>query len=447
MIFTPKPKQEAMISFMEDHPRCAIWAYMGTGKTVSVLTVLQRHPTSGGKTLIIAPRRVVDNVWRQEASKWCHTSALKIVALTGPPKKRLELLNKEYDIALISIELTPWLYQTKAKFDSVVIDESVALKSYRGRKDAARAYSTHKLCLHAKRVIQLSGTPIPNGLQDVYGQMLVLDNGERLGRTFGRFASNYLDSYILPGPVPIIRYKAKRDGLANVMLKIKDVVLSINNDNKRLPLVIDIPVEMSPSALKTYRKLKADYVASHDAKLITAANSACITTKLLQVANGSVYDDAGNTVIIHGAKVEALQAIVDEYPDENVIVVYHFRCDAAIIKERFHGVIPNGVEDISRWNQNKIKMLIINASSLGEGVNLQHGGRIIIFFGLWWNLKEYQQVIERIGPNRQITSGYDRDVLVFRILTNMSIDDIVVSKLEAKADMQQRLINHLESKQ
>jgi SNF2 family DNA or RNA helicase len=463
VIFTPRPYQPIMRDHILNYPRCALHVEMGLGKTTSVLWALSDLQfVEEVHALVLAPLRVARSVWTEEAKKWDQFSHLKIVPILGDAKDRLAALREPADIHTINYENIPWLSEQvgdRWPWTTIVADEATRLKHFRlsgGRKSTStkvkvsknrttRARTLGKYALKkATRFIELTGTSVPNGLQDLWGQLWFLDFGERLGRTFTAFKNRWFYyesrwSYEM---------KMAPGAQEEIQKRISDICISLRAEDwfdLKKPIVVDVPVDLPSDAMNMYRQMEKMMYLEINNLEIEAFNAAAKSLKCLQLANGAIYtDDAQNWQSVHDVKLDALESIIEEASGMPVLVAYHFKSDLTRLKVRF----PKGRDlktkkDEDDWNAGKIPVLFAHPASAGHGLNLQHGGNIIVYFGHWWDLEQYQQILERIGPVRQMQSGYNRPVYVYNIRARNTVDDLVIQSRESKRKVQDILMEAL----
>ena len=437
--WVPHPYQREIVDHQLDLARGAVWAGMGLGKTVATLTAIDALQLAGeGPALVLAPLRVAQSTWPEEARKWSHLSGLDVVPIAGTPAERLAALRTDAAIHTINYEQIPWLVeQGEWKWSTVIADESTRLKSCRLRQGGMLAQALVRVAhAHVKRWINLTGTPAPNGLKDLWGQTWFLDRGVRLGSTYTAFTDRWF--YTDPSgygiqPLPTARQQIE-DRLRDVCLTI-DKGLDVDK-----PIVNQLYVDLPRKARQAYVDMEKTYFAELGAAgAIEAANAAAKSGKLLQLANGAVYtDDDGSWTEVHDAKLQALDSIIEEADGAPVLVAYHFRSDLARLLRAFPQaqVLDKDPATIRRWNAGKIPVLLAHPASAGHGLNLQDGGNTLVFFSLNWSLEEHDQIIERIGPTRQKQAGHDRPVYLHYILASGTLDDTVLDRLQSKRDIQ-----------
>lgn len=432
--------QNRMIDFIYNTPKCAIWAGLGLGKTITTLTAITDllDSLTVCKVLIIAPLRVANSVWHTEAKRWTHTKELTFSIVTGSEKERISALFKSADIYVINRENVQWLvehYKTKWPYDLVVIDESSSFKS----ASSQRFKALKKVRTLTDRMVQLTGTPSPNGLIDVWSQMFLLDGGERLGKTMSAYKMRFFQTGHNGYTLKLVN---NADKIIHKL--IDDMVISLNvDDYLQMPERIDtvMRVNMPPARLAEYKQLERDFIMQINDAEIVAYNAATLAGKLLQYCNGAMYtDELKNWTEIHTAKLDALDEILEDNQDENLLIAYNYKTDLIRLKARYPDavVLDNDPDIITRWNNGEIKMLLTHPASAGHGLNLQHGGCIIVWFGLNWSLELYQQFNGRL--HRQ---GQTKPVRVVHIVADGCIDDKVMRAIENKAQTQDELLNAL----
>ena len=452
--FTPRPYQELIIDHIIENPRCAIWAEMGVGKTVATLTALDTlQMVEDGPVLIVAPLRVATVTWPDEILKWEHLKGLNISVITGTEKDRVSAVRAPSQLYVTNYEQLVWLvayWGDKWPYKTVVLDESTKVKSFRLRQGGKRAQALGSIAhTRIKRMIQLTGTPASNGLKDLWGQLWFVDAGTRLGRSFSAFSQRWF----VPdrsgfGIAPM------KSAQAEIQEKLKDVCLTIAAKDwfdLRQPIVTNIEVILPVKARKHYNEMEKEMFTSLDTgHAIEAFNAAAKTQKCLQIANGAMYvgDGAIEWQELHKAKIEALDSVIEEAAGMPVLVAYHFKSDLARLMKAFPQgkQLDKNPQTIRDWNDGKVPLLFAHPASAGHGLNLQDGGNIIVFFGLNWNLEEHLQIIERIGPTRQLQAGYDRPVFIYRIIAKDTIDELVLERLETKKEVQEILMTAMKKR-
>ena len=447
MTFKPHDYQQEAMAHLYKVRRSALWMPMGGGKTVTTLTALDNLSLVEDvfPVLVLAPLRVARSTWPEEVKKWPHLSHLTVSVITGTPKQRERALAKEADIYCTNYDNLVWLRKELGDawpFKTVVADEFTRLKSYRIRQGGSRARALGQVAhTHVNRFIGLTGTPAPNGVKDLWGQIWFLDQGARLGRTFSAFEQRWFrkgyDGYSL---VPYDHTQKEVED------KLRDICLTVQGLQVDEPINSPVYVDLPPMARRVYDEMEKELFTVLNAEGVEAANAAVRTQKCLQLANGALYiDDNGNWEAAHEAKLDALESIIEEANGAPVLVAYNFKHDLARLQARFrHARVldadPNTIRD---WNAGRISILFAHPASAGHGLNLAAGGNILAFYGVNWNLEEHMQIIERIGPMRQKQAGYDRPVFVYPILARDTVDDLVMDRLTSKKSVQEVLLEAL----
>jgi SNF2 family DNA or RNA helicase len=453
-IFVPHDYQYPTMQFIRDNKRCGIWAPMGGGKTVCTLTALDQLTLVEDDifpALVIAPLRVARTVWGPELEKWKHLNHLRASIITGTPKEREKALTVDAQIMAINYENVPWLVEELGDdwpFHTVIPDEFTRLKGTRVTQGAKRGQALKKVAFDKiTRLIGLTGTPSPNGLKDLWGQTYFIDKGARLGDSFTAFENRWFqrgkDGYSLE---PMAHAESE------IHVKVHDVYITVKGLDVDEPIYNQVFVDLPDSVRKIYREMEKKKFTEIKGKGVGAANAAVKTSKLLQIANGFCYtgdsdisETKGQWEELHDAKIDALKSVIEEANGTPVLVAYNFVADL----ERLQKAFPNGrVLDAkpsteADWNAGKIPILFAHPASAGHGLNLQDGGNILVFFGVDWNLENFMQIIERIGPMRQKQSGYDRPVFVHLILARHTMDLGVYDRLVGKKSVQEALLDYM----
>ena len=389
------------------------------------------------KVLIIAPLRVARDTWPSEIKKWDHLKGLSYSVAIGSEKERIQALMQKTQIHIINRENVDWLVNKSGipfDYDMVVIDELSSFKSHQ----AKRFKSLLKVRPFVRRIVGLTGTPSSNGLMDLWAEFRILDNGKRLGR----YITHYRNSYFVPDKRNmdmIFSYKPAPGAEDMIYGRISDMTISMKScDYLKLPdcVLNEVPVYMDEKEYAVYDDFRAEMVAKVKDKEIDAANAAVLSGKLLQMANGAVYDEDKNVIHIHDRKLDALEDLIEGANGKPVLVAYWFQHDADRIKKRFQVREIKTSKDIEDWNASKIPVAIIHPASAGHGLNLQQGGSTMILFSMFWSLELYQQVLKRI--HRQ---GQTETVVIHHIIAKYTIDEDVMKALQKKEKTQNALID------
>jgi SNF2 family DNA or RNA helicase len=428
---------------------------MGMGKTVSSLEAIHRLFLAGeeGPVLVLAPKRVARSTWPGEVRKWPHLNYLRVSVIIGDVAERRRAAMVPADIYTCNYDNLPWLLEFFGEswpFRIVIADESTRLKSFRLRQGGKRAQALAKVAhTKIKRFVNLTGTPSPNGLVDLWGQNWFVDAGAALGRTFTAFTQRWFrqahDGY---GSEPTdFAQKQIEEAMRENTITI-DAKDWFDLDD---PIVRNIMVDLPPRARVLYKDMEKEMFMQINEHEIEAFNAASRTIKCLQLANGAAYVGEKNESyeIVHNEKLEALESIIEEAAGAPILVAYHFKSDLARLVKAFpKGVALDGnPETIDRWNEGKIPLMFLHPASAGHGLNLQDGGNILVFFGHWWNLEERLQVIERIGPVRQKQAGYDRPVFIYNIIARDTVDELVMARNESKRSVQELLLEAMKRRE
>lgn len=446
-VFTPHDYQRPAMQWLYAKPRCALWMPMGGGKTVTTLTSLENLSVVDDvyPVLVLAPLRVAKTTWPDEIAKWDHLKHLRVSTICGSAKERKAALDVEADIYTMNYDNLVWLVEELGDawpFKTVVADELTRLKSFRLRQGSKRAGALGKVA-HSKvgRFIGLTGTPNPNGLQDLWGQTWFIDKGDRLGRTFSAFTDRWFskgwDGFSLQ-PLPNAQKEIEN--------RLRDVCLTVDALPVEEPIHNPIYVELPRKARALYNDMEKHMFADLGEGGIEAANAAARTMKCLQIANGAAYvDEDGNWEEVHDAKLDALDSVIEEANGAPVMVAYHFKSDLARLQRRYpKGRVLDAQSDTIRdWNAGRVPLLFAHPASAGHGLNLAEGGNILAFFSLNWNLEEHLQIIERIGPMRQAQAGLKRPVFVHYLMAKNTVDDMILERLRSKKTVQEVLLEAL----
>lgn len=444
MNFKPYAYQQKGINWILEHERCGCLWDMGLGKTIVTLIAVEKliyDYLEVSKILIIAPIRVATSTWPDEIRKWKEVSHLRYSVVVGSPSQRKKALDTDADIYIINRENVVWLIDNhKWDFDMCVIDELSSFKN----NQAKRFKALRKYIGRCKRVVGLTGTPAPNGLMDLWPQMYLLDSGERLGKTIGRYREKYFkpgrsNGYIVYDYIPVNGAEEK------IYESISDICISMKKeDYLDMPTrkYIDIVVELDSKIIKRYKQFEKESIVelSQDETLI-ANNAAAICNKLQQISNGSVYTENKEVLDIHNHKLDALEDLIESANGQPVIVFYAFQHDRDKIQSRFDTYEIQSNDDVRKWNEGQIPILLAHPASIGHGLNLQYGGRIIIWYGLTWSLELYQQANDRL-----YRQGQDKTVLVYHIVGKGTVDERIIKALKSKENTQDALIEYMKNK-
>lgn len=466
--FKPHEYQRLAIEHQLNTPRNALWAGMGMGKTSATLTTVDALYNVYGETrptLVVAPLRVARSTWPDEVRKWTHLASLEVSPIVGTEAERLAALrNPNANVFTVNYENLPWLVEVldgRWPFANVVLDESTKLKGWRGSvqesktgkefvrgttgvRAKALAKVIHK---HTERVMLLTGTPSPNGLADLWGQLWFLDAGLRLGRTYGAFESRW---FFKQKQHPNDRYGiqvAHSFAQEQIQERLKDLCLTLDPADwfdLEEPRFVTVEVELPQRARALYQDMEREMFMQIDEHEVEAFNAAAKTVKCLQLANGAAYvgEDNAQWKEVHDVKLQALESIVEEAGGAPLLVAYNFKSDLARLKKAFpkHTMIAD--DDGKAFKTGRYPVGFAHPASVGHGIDgLQEVCHQVVFFGHWWNLEERMQMIERVGPTRQHQAGFKRTVDVFDIVAKDTVDELVLTRHKTKARVQDILLD------
>ncbi|ADH98304.1 SNF2-related protein [Salisediminibacterium selenitireducens] len=431
MKFTAHDYQQYAIDFICQQRIASLILDMGLGKTVITLTALFDLLLDSfhvRKVLVVAPLRVGRDVWPEELDKWDHLEPLRYEVAIGNPEERLAALHRSAPITIINRENITWLIEKSGypfDFDMVVIDELSSFKSHQSK----RFKSMMKVRSKVTRIVGLTGTPSSNGLMDLWAEYRLLDKGERLGR----FISHYRDAFFEPdkrNQQVIFTYKLKPGAEEQIYERIQDITISMKgSDHLSLPplIVNERHVQLSEKEMARIEAIKRDLIITVEGEDITASNAAALSGKLLQMANGAVYDDQGQPIAIHERKLDALEDMVEAANGKPVLIAYWFKHDLDRIQAWIEATVLSNAASIQQWNEGRIQVGLIHPASAGHGLNLQFGGSTLIWFGLTWSLELYQQTNARL-----YRQGQTESVAIHHLIGKGTLDERVMKALKKK---------------
>lgn len=444
-------------------PRSAIFAKPGMGKSVMALTFLDYLHNVWGEdrpSLVLAPLRVARDTWANEAGKWDHLQGLEVIPIVGTPEERKAALRRHAPVYTTNYDNMVWLRdQFKGKpwpFATVVADESTKLKGFRLRQGGVRAQALAQVAhKHVERWINLTGTPASNGLKDLWGQTWFLDAGQRLGRTFTAFESRWFAYKRIkdaithkPGISPVILPHAQDE----IQERLADICLTLDPKDwfdLKDPIVNVIEVELPSSARAKYQEMERELFTMIEGNEVEAFNAAAKSQKCLQMANGAVYLEDGKTwAEVHTEKLDALEELATETGDDPILVAYQFKSDLARLLNRFpDGLNLSEPKGMAQAMAGKGKLWFGHPASMGHGVDgLQYHCNTLAFFAQDWNLEYHDQVLERVGPMRQLQAGKERPVFVHYIVARNTIDELVMARRASKRSVQDLLLQYLKGR-
>ena len=466
-VFTPRPYQQLIRSFALEHNRCNIFASPGMGKTSAAYDIFEslRLVGQARRALVLAPKRVAQSAWPDEQTKWAESFGhLKVVAAVGSVDQRLAALRANADITAVNYDVIPWLmeqYGDAWPFDTVFADESTRLKGLRVSMQTSKTgkeYITGQGSSRAKALSKvahtkvrnwynLTGSPAPNGIQDTFGQQWFIDGGRRLGNSFTAFSQRWFRA--VPGGDGYSQIEPLAHAQGEIERLLAETSITVDaRDWFPIADVIErnVYINLPPAARKHYREMERELfteVEQHEVEVFNAGSKA---QKCLQIANGTLIHDTDSRawVKVHDEKLEALKSIKEETNGENLLVAYQYKADLERILKAFPKArhLDANPRTLTEWNDGKIGMLVCHPASAGHGLSLQHGGRILVDYSSGYNLEFDEQVIERLGPTRQLQSGYNRSVFRYRIVARDTVEEhSVLPRLKLKMSVQDSLKN------
>lgn len=399
---------------------------------------------------MIAPKKVAEGTWTKEAAKWDHTKMLRVSPVLGSQTKRIKALNMPADIYVTNRENVVWLvdyYRNAWPFDMVVVDESSSFKSHSAKRFKALASVGERI----DRLVELTGTPSPNGLNDLWAQVFLLDGGERLGKRYTYFRERYFQPDKRGADGMVYSYEAKPGSEEGILEKISDICISMKaEDYLQLPDITyhEIPVELDAKALKSYCELEREMVLQlpEDGEDISVTSAAALSNKLLQLANGAIYDEDRQVHEVHGCKVEAFMELVESLQGKPALVFYNYQHDRSRILKALEKIglrvrELKTTQDEDDWNAREIDVLLTHPASSAYGLNLQQGGNHVIWFGLTWNYELYTQANKRL--HRQ---GQQEKVIIHHLVCSGTRDEDVMQALQRKDDAQNWVMESLKAR-
>lgn len=462
--------QKACVKHIITHPFCGVFLDMGLGKTVSTLTAinyLMNDYCEINSVLVIAPKRVAESVWQEEAEKWVHLQHLRFSKIIGTQKQRIAaVMETKADVYIISRDNVAWLCALygggKLPFDMIVVDELSSFKSYK----SVRFKALRGARPYLKRLVGLTGTPAPNGLIDLWPQIYLMDRGDRLEKTISRYREKYFRPGQTNGHV-VYSYNLMSDSEQLIHKKIEDICISMKADDYlEMPMRTDnyIKLRMPDDIKKQYDDFEKNKILDllntvetveeedEDGNVtlvqkpveVNVVNAAALSNKLLQFANGAVYDEDKNVFPIHNIKLDALKEIVENSNGQSILVAWTYQFDKDRILEYLKSYKPRELKtnkDIEDWNAGRIQVMLAHPASAGHGLNLQAGGNIIVWFGQTWSLELYQQFNARL-----YRQGQQKGVIIHHLIMKGTHDEDVIQALKAKNKKQNALMDSIKAK-
>ena len=431
--------------FILAHKVSALFLDCGLGKTITTLTAINELMYDSfeiSKVLIIAPLRVAQSTWKEEIEKWDHLNLLRYSIAVGDEKERLKALKQNSDIYIINRENVDWLVTKSGidfNFNMLIIDELSSFKSHTSK----RFKSLLKIRPYFERVVGLTGTPSSNGLMDLWAEFRVLDLGERLGR----YITHYRNEYFLPdkrnGAV-IFSYKPQPNAEERIYRRLSDMTISMKStEYLKMPELIlnELEINLDEEDQTKYKKFKKEMVMTIQEKEIDAINAASLSNKLIQLANGSIYDEDKKFYEVHNKKLDKLEEIIESANGKPVLVSYWFKADKERIEKRFKVREIKTADDIKQWNKGMIDLALIHPASAGHGLNLQSGGSTLVWFSLTWSLELYQQTNARL-----YRQGQKNTVVIHHLITKNTIDEDIMKSLKRKDKTQEALMKAVKAR-
>lgn len=432
-------------NFILAHKVSALFLDCGLGKTITTLTAINELMYDSfeiSKVLIIAPLRVAQSTWKDEIEKWDHLNLLRYSVAVGDEKERLKALKQNSDIYIINRENVDWLVTKSGidfNFDMLIIDELSSFKSHTSK----RFKSLLKIRPYFERVVGLTGTPSSNGLMDLWAEFRVLDLGERLGR----YITHYRNEYFLPdkrnGAV-IFSYKPQPNAEERIYRRLADMTISMKStEYLKMPELIlnELEINLDEEDQIKYKKFKKEMVMTIQEKEIDAINAASLSNKLIQLANGSIYDEDKKFYEVHNKKLDKLEEIIESANGKPVLVAYWLKADKERIEKRFKVREIKTADDIKQWNKGMIDLALIHPASAGHGLNLQSGGSTLVWFSLTWSLELYQQTNARL-----YRQGQKDTVVIHHLITKNTIDEDIMKSLKRKDKTQEALMRAVKAR-
>lgn len=441
--------QLKLIEAIKTTDRILLAVDMGLGKTISCLTAIEESNDDFKKVLIVGPKRVAQETWPDEFNEWKHTNELKYTVIKGTPVQRLKCLEQDTRIYITNRENIVWLFNnSKIKFDTIIWDESSSLKggSFTTKKgEMSRFAAACQFSARVKRFIALTGTPTPNGIIDIWGQIKAIDPenkkyNESLGSSKNKFCNKYFKDMSRDNNYQM--WKPLDDSYIKIMNIINDSVIKMKSDDYiKLPdfIPINVNISLDQKELEVYNHLKDNLMTEN--RDIIAKNPAILINKLLQMTSGCIYKKDGTYNVYHTKKIEALKEIIDENPDENILLLYNYKHEKEQLKKYFKDIVfLKKAEDTTLWKNKGIKLFACHPASAGHGLNLQTGGSVMVWMSLFWSLELYQQSNKRLHRSGQINN-----VRCYHLLAKGTADEKVLTALKNKDITQEEIIKLIRS--
>ena len=474
-IFTPRVYQDIAADHILANPRCALFAKPGMGKTSTVAHVLDCLYLGGESepTLVIAPLRVARFTWPAEFAKWDDFKGYEVSPIIGTEQQRLAALARDVPIYTVNYEQLPWLidhFGSKWPFANIVPDESTKLKnvrvSVRSKKSGSyihpekggsgRVLALAKIAFNrrVKRFIELTGTPAANGLKDLWGQLFFLDQGYRLGRCYGAFEERWFERVMKHRNDKYGELRPRYGAEAEINAKIADLCLALDPKDwfpdLQEPLRFTVKVDLPAKARDLYKRMEKEMYIEIANKGIEAFTAGSMTMKCRQLASGAIYTDpeTDEWAEVHDEKIQALEEIYEECGGMPLLVAYQFVPDRVRLLKHLPDAVDLATDKgLAAFMAGEAKYGIGHPQSIGHGYDgMQNITNVIVFFSSDFNFEYREQIIERIGPVRQLQSGHNRKVLVYDIAAEDTVDEVVLTRLDTKCSVQEALFTAMKKK-
>lgn len=435
MIYKEHDYQRFSREFILDHDEAGLFLGMGMGKTVTTLTAIRQLSWDIEHVLIIAPKRTAIDTWPEELEKWDHLNGMDYAVAVGSAKQRDAALKQQAFITIINRENVVWLVdrfkRARWPYDCIVIDELSSFKS----SSSKRFRALKRIRPFVKRVIGLTGTPSANGYMDLWAEAYMLDCGKALGPTL----TGYRNQYFTPGRrngMVIYDWDLRPGAKEEILSRLSPICVSMKSEDyldlKEMHTIVQT-VSLTDKTMKRYQQMERDMLLEVDGETIDAVNAAALTTKLLQISSGAVYDENGHPAVVHEEKLEALDEIIESAGEDNILVFYAYRHELDRLKQRYPQAVDIKEKDaISRWKAGKIRILLAHPASAGHGLNLQSGGHISVWYSLTTSLELYQQACKRL--HRQ---GQTKPVINYVLLSRGTYDEVVYYQILQRKEKDQ----------
>lgn len=450
MEFKPHNYQAYAINRIVSDDAVGLFLRPGLGKTsitLSAINILKYFKWQVQKVLVVAPKKVAEGTWSKEASKWDHLQHLRVVTILGSKAQRIKALNTPADVYVINRENIPWIvdhYKQEWPFDMVVLDESTSFKNSQSKRFKALKLVRRFM----KKVVLLTGTPSSRGIEDMWAQIYLLDEGKRLGKNITAYRQMYFNCNTHGGH--FTEYTAKDGAEQAVLNAISDICISMTADDYlELPGLVEheIPVVLDAKTEKAYNKFERDLLLELDEDVVTASTAGVLTGKLLQFCSGAIYNEDKKVLPLHSCKIDAYMELIEQLNGEHCITFYGFQHDKdrileALSKTKLRVRVYKDTKDEDDWNNGLIDVLLVHPASCAYGLNLQAGGRHIVWFTPNWSFELNDQ-----GKCRLYRQGspYDK-VYVHYLVVQGGVDEDVIKAIQGREDTHNNVMNVLKAR-